>query len=769
MASDALKSAQAKQSRRLFAEGLIKGLPGVVAQLEAGVRRLADQVALPATMMRRREAFEGLRAAAGLWLEAMLLAVKGTYPDGLMPVTRTAELPPAGRLKFSLVDNETIEAEILSSRLSLAIKERSSWEFGDLRSRVVFLDGCEELDSSDVLRPEVLAHLAVKSWRSVGLGPDVWRTAQSVLHEELSHLICEAYHEVNRSLIQQGVLPEIDLRPFIRRAHDSTRGASQMASLPLADGGSAGSVSMPRSGFEASTGASAVAEGRPSPSAAVGPQAVSEHAEAVLWRLNRLMGRNSVGLSCPPQQLAASPDLGSVINLVQQDVALHLTPTDQAASSASSQGLAVMLDGLRQHRKTLKAAAATTDERATIEVVALLFQNILTEDRIPASVRVWFARLQMPVLRVAIAEPDFFAASDHPAKRLIDCMGGCVMGFDAQNMQLTGAAIEREIKRVVQVVEAYPDTGSRVFQMVLTEFERFLEHYFKTENEASQNGVSLAEQVEQRETLAIQFTIELRKMLNEVPVNEGVRDFLFRIWADVLAMTAAKSGLHGEEIKVMRRAASDLIWSASAKVSQEERAEVIRRLPPLLKLLREGMSAAGLSAVVQDGHVQSLNQSLATAFTARTATISKDRLDQLLARLETLEELLPDADDLEIDESLVLDLSLHESSDFEVVGSGGAAPSPEMFVRAAEVQVGSWFSLEFRNRKDSVQLAWHGMRRQLILFVSPQGRCILFQQQRLAAFLQAGLLVPVEDESLTARATRSALAQIEADPGCLLV
>jgi hypothetical protein len=765
MASDALKQAQAKQSRRLFIDRLINGLPGFVAQLESGVRRLADQVALPATMLRRREALDGLKVASGMWLESMLSVAKGTYPDGLMSATTPAALPSTGRPKFSLVDNETIEAEILSSRLSLAIKEKASWEFGDLRSRMIFLDGSEELESNEILRPEVLAHLAVKSWRAAGLGHDVWRTAQSVLHEEFSLVVCEAYHEVNRLLIQQGVLPEIDLRPFIRRAHDPVSGVPQAASFSPSMGGTA---SMPQSGSHTDTWGNAFADGRPMSGTGGTFHEDADHAEAVLVRLNRLMGRAPEGLLRPVQQPEASPDLGSAISAVQKDVAQHLASADQAADEMSPQGLSAMLAGLRQHRQTLKAAATTSDERATIEVVALLFQSILTEDRIPSSVRVWFARLQMPVLRVAIAEPDFFATSDHPAKRLIDSMGACVMGFDAKNMQLTGAAIEREIKRVVQVVEAYPDTGSRVFQMVLSEFDRFLEHYFKSENEASQVGVSLAEQVEQRETLAIQFTIELRRMLNEVPVHEGVRDFLFRIWADVLAMTSVKSGLHGEDIKVMKRAASDLIWSASAKVSQEERAEVIRRLPPLLRLLRQGMSAAGLSASVQDGHIQSLNQSLASAFTARTAVISKDRLDQLLARLETLEELLPDADDLEIDESLVFDLSLHETSDFEVVTSGGLEASPEMFVWASEFQVGSWFSLDYRNRKDSVQLAWHGMRRQLILFVSPQGRCILFQQQRLAAFLHAGLLLPVEEESLTTRATRSALAQIEANPSCLI-
>ena len=382
-------------------------------------------------------------------------------------------------------------------------------------------------------------------------------------------------------------------------------------------------------------------------------------------------------------------------------------------------------------------------------------------------VRVWFARLQMPVLRVAVSEPDFFATTDHPARRLIDRMGACVMGFDSTS-RAVGDILEKEIKRVVQVVEAYPDTGRRVFQTVLTEFEKFLEHYFKNENEASRKGVSLAQQVEQRETLAIQYTIELRKMLNEVPVQEGVREFLFHVWADVLAMTAVKAGNQSDATKAMKRAAADLIWSASAKVSREERAEVIRRLPPLLKTLRDGMEHAGVPADKQDEHIQRLNNSLAAAFTAKAAVIPHDRLEELMARLETLEELLPDAADVEIDESMVLDLSGHESSELEVVGEGGSMPTPAMVAWARELQVGSWYMLDYRGHNEPVQLAWQGLRRQLTLFVSPQGRGILFQQHRLAAFLQAGLIVPAQDEALTVRATRNALAKLDVDPERLL-
>ena len=466
-------------------------------------------------------------------------------------------------------------------------------------------------------------------------------------------------------------------------------------------------------------------------------------------------------------QPAASPRLNSAISEAQQGIVRRLAAGGGTRTSTDPVSGHALLEELHQRKQSLKQAATTQIERATIEIVALLFQSILTEERIPPSVRVWFARLQMPVLRVAVGEPDFFATIDHPARRLIDRMGSCVMGFDATS-RAVGDILEREIKRVVQVVEAYPDTGRRVFQTVLIEFEKFLEHYFKNENEASRVGVSLAQQVEQRETLAVQYTIELRKMLADVPVQEGVREFLFQVWADVLAMAAVKSGNTSEATMTMKRAAADLIWSASAKISREERADVIRRLPPLLKTLRDGMSHAGVPADKQEEHVQRLNNSLAAAFTAKTASISTERLEELMNRLETLEELLPEADDLEIDDAMVHDLSGHESSELEVVGEGGSMPTPAMLAWARELNVGSWYMLDYRNRNEAVQLAWQGMRRQLCLFVSPQGRGILFQQNRLAAFLQAGLLVPAQDESLTVRATRNAMAKLDSDPSRLL-
>jgi Protein of unknown function (DUF1631) len=819
----ARNQALATQARRVYLEALVRGMTPLVAAVGQGANNLLVQGAPHAVMMARRDAVQAWQKSGPNWQMAVVAALRHAAVHGVSENAREHDSgTPAPTSKMSLVDDSTIEREITSSRLALVMMDRATWEFTDLRTRMQALEGQDDLEPLDLLRAHVVARLALDAWNRVGLDANIWQLLHHELHEEFAQLISEAYHETNRWLIAQKVLPEVDLRPFIRRTAQTARevaaAAAAGAAAPSAPAVAAPAPVSPGPGLAPSSGAAAAG------SAGAVRSKASSQADEVMAQLQRVLARHVPGFPVTKSQVparpgagrpsladvapgapaaasaaagpdstsgaarpaladapagAASPRLLGAIKHAQES--LQRRPTDGADSSgagAASAPRALEEIGARNQafKQVLKQAANNPAERATIEIVAMMFQSILTEERIPATVRVWFARLQMPVLRVAVSEPDFFAAADHPARRLIDRMGACVMGFNTAQGGSPGSerasndALEREIKRVVQVVEAYPDTGRRVFSTVLTEFEKFLDHYFENENQASKRGVSLAQQVEQRETLAIQYTIELRKMLSEVPVQDGVRDFLFHVWADVLAVTAVRAGAQADVTKTMKRAAADLIWSASSKASREERAEVIRRLPPLLKTLRDGMSHAGLPVDKQDEHVRQLNNALAAAFTAKTAAIPRERLDELMDQLETLEAMLPE--DIEgeshVDEMLVRDLSGHESEGMEVVAEGGSAPTPAMVAWARELQVGGWFMLDYRGRNEQVQLAWRGLRKQLALFVTPKGRGVLFSLNRMAAFLQAGLLLPAQDEALTVQATRKALAKLDADPDQLL-
>ena len=776
-----------------------------------GSRLLAAQSAEPALYARRRDLVLDLPRLSGTWNEALLEHLGESLDSlshGRAVVTRPAGLDdPAGQ--FSLVDDAVIELDMMVSRLGQTISDKAGWEYTDLCSRLSTLEDRDEVAlgrSGEVLKPGALARWVLDAWMHATLSVDHWKTLQNVVHDEVAMLAEGAYHDANRVLLDHGVRPEIDLRPFIRRAKDAGvvrplapspgvvppagsagQGTGQPALGASGPGGLGGGGAPGGSPGAMGRGAASSLTGQTNRVTGPGHLAsgggaydetrlmtqtpalrTSGQGQAALGKLNQLVARQVPGFdpTAPlgdSQRVPVGGALNQAMEVAQQSVLRH---ADTAGGMVPDPG--ALARDFQARKQSLKQAASSDSERAIIEIVALLFQSILTEERLPATVRVWFARLQMPVLRVAVAEPDFFATLDHPARLLIDRMGGCVMGFAGAAQDGASDQLHKEIKRIVQTIEAYPDTGRRVFQTVLVEFERFLVNYFREGNEASRKGVSLAQQLEQREAYAIQYTIELRKMLETVPVHEGVREFLFKVWADVLAQSAVQSGTASEDTRLLKRLAGDLIWSASAKTTREERTEVLQRLPPLLKLLREGMSQAGVTVERQDEHVRDLNAALAAAFAAKSAAISAERLGEITDKLEALDEILPELGDVELDADTLRDLSGYESADLEVVAEGGTMPTPAMLAWASELKLGAWFQLDYRNRQEAVQLAWRGLQKQLALFVTPQGRGVLFQSHRLGAFLQAGLLVPMEDESLTVRATRDALAKLDADPRRLL-
>jgi len=228
MPTPANPTALAQQARRSYAERLLAGMPAVVQAIDQGEKMLAAAVAEPAVALKRRELLPILQRAFPIWQDGMMTLLKAALATGTVVQTRLGELPAQSAsmrpgAKLSLVDDDTIEHEILSSRLALAMMDRASWEFTDLRSRMNMLEKREELDTNDILRPHVLARIVTSSWLAAPLGFDAWRLLQSVVHEELSLFAEEAYHETNRFLLQRHVLPEVDLRPFIRRSNHGGR------------------------------------------------------------------------------------------------------------------------------------------------------------------------------------------------------------------------------------------------------------------------------------------------------------------------------------------------------------------------------------------------------------------------------------------------------------------------------------------------------------------------------------------------------------------
>jgi hypothetical protein len=721
-------------------------------------------------MQARRDAWTFYQRAKPVWQSAVLQAWQNALAQNV--VQRSAAQVPSGGLE--LLGTEVVENKIIASRLALNLMEHAAGEVNDLRKRLKALQGDRDLSPQDLAHPEALLLPVVEQWAVCGLSREAWQLVSEVLQRHMTGHLQTAYASCNAMLVAQGVLPVIE---FAAHPHP-LQGAGREASGT----GLAQQAGRAASGANAQAVAGAKSRGRRTEDAGAElaqPAATSgrmvyanpapggapwrgERARGLLDKIGQFLGGVIPAGFAPT--VYHSPTSATLLAAIDEQPLLGDAYFNQVAGVAyASAPVAIerVASQLRQQSAALKVQAQTDSEKAIIELVALMFQSILQEDRIPTGIRVWFARLQMPVLRLALAEPDFFQRLNHPARQLIDHMGSCVMGFDASG--ISSEAMETEIKRVVQVIEQYPETGERVYVRVYEEFQVFLKKHL-TQKLATQKLVGVAQQVEEKETLTIQYTIELRNQLKDMPVRDEIREFLFRVWAEVLAVSAIRDGAQHAETLLLKKTATDLIWAASAKPNRSDRARVIADLPELLQCLRTGMVLLGVVRSAQDAHIKVISDTLADAFMAKTEAIADEQIQALAARLANLEDYISDDDDAEelpLDAQSIEDLLGVDASALDVITEGGGTASAVMLEWAHDLDLGAWFRLDYQNQVAQVQYVWRSPLGHLHLFASNVGHSYLVQTVRLAAYLQAGLLEPQENEPLMQRATRDALFKLE--------
>ena len=89
-------------------------------------------------------------------------------------------------------------------------------------------------------------------------------------------------------------------------------------------------------------------------------------------------------------------------------------------------------------------------DTVTLDIVAMLFDQIFGDARIPAAMKALIGRLQIPMLKVAVMDKAFFSRKNHPARHMLDTLGelsvGLGDGFDA------GSALYQRIEAILQRV-----------------------------------------------------------------------------------------------------------------------------------------------------------------------------------------------------------------------------------------------------------------------------------------------------------------------------
>lgn len=760
-------TALATQARQVFVRALIEALPQVLEHLQADLKERSDRVVFDETAQRLDDLRIHLNRHQAAWLEGCRDRL--TRALDLSEAHAPTEASPANPL--SLVAEDAVENQILSARAALAVVDKGSEALNELRLRLQHLELTDELDKRDPVLALNAMQAVVNAWLATPLTRADWQVCQTLLHSTLALAVAGAYQEANQFLLARGVLPQIDLRDLVRRGgRVGAAGASAAVTAPGQPSPAGAMAPAGSSGWGTSTGSMSPAPGGAAwaPEAAVVP--VADGRAAVAQRLSRFMAERVPGWTAQAPAAAAATGAtavagapsGAAVTAMAVPAWLGAVPMPPADWSSLEAGTA----SLKVQARALKQAARSDEEKALIELVALIFDGILSEDRIPASIRVWFARLQMPVLRNALSDATFLSAEDHPARALIDRMGGCVLGFDTA---VPLDALEAEIKRIVQTIEQYPETGRRVFELMLQEFQAFLARTLH-QDAPLQRVTDVATQIELKGALTVQYTIDMRRLLDAAPVQDGLRDFLFHTWVEVMAQAAVVHGAQDPRAVQVRQLAADVLWAASSKPTRHERAQVIARVPGLMAQLHEGLSLLGLDAARQASALKPVSDALAAAFMSRAATIDPQWLANFTAQLSQLESVFASdgGDPVPLSRESLEMVTGEDASQVTVLPNPDGPVPKHLLAWAAALPLGGWFRLEHNGQAVVVQLAWQSPRQQLYLFATATRHGYLLEQGRVAHYLKTGLLRPTQSEPLTTQATRQALDKLQANPERLL-
>jgi hypothetical protein len=228
-------------------------------------------------------------------------------------------------------------------------------------------------------------------------------------------------------------------------------------------------------------------------------------------------------------------------------------------------------------------------ERSTVDVVGFLFDYIFRDPSIPPAIRVIFDGLQVPILKVALADPTFFADKKHPARRLIDDLARAAI--DADDDEPYSEAVEKLATKIVDTIRVDFVMDTKVFERAGRSLTNFTDDRQEQTARIIQPHVEVALAAESRDADRSRVRVLIRDKLAGVDIPFDLRAFIGTVWADYLTRIRQSDGPESDCYAVAVQTMDDMLWSIAAKERTGQKVRLSRMIPSLVHCLRAGGAA----------------------------------------------------------------------------------------------------------------------------------------------------------------------------------
>jgi hypothetical protein len=613
----------------------------------------------------------------------------------------SASAPPApGPVELSLVAENELEESLAITSMTAKNESRLARDLFAVNQRLsVICGGIKIDDATNPVAPAALSQAFRQAMRELTAEMRVKLIIYKLFDRYVLSALEELYQEINTELVRAGVLPQL--------RHEVVRGETSSPAGTATGSGAGAEDVVPEI----------------DPEAALASELL--HTVRALFSTRRQAGAiGGGGMQGPAVAVPTANELLGALSVLQSQLASGPMPSEQSADPAAlgrevvqlKEHLLGQLGALRGERPSQVSAI----DEDTIDLVGMLFEFILEDNTLPASMQVMLSRLQIPYLKAAILDRRLFAHRQHPARRLLDGLAELAKGWSEESDR--DHRVHDKIKSVVERLLHEFDDDMSLFERLGAELQAFQEQSRKRAELAEQR---VAESARGREKLELARRRAAREILDRIgsqslpPLIHGV---LARAWANHLVLTILRQGEDSPAFTEALRFVNEFIASARPVHTPEDRRTLLRMLPGIERALRRGLA----NVAFQENDIERLLGQLHTYY--------RQQLGELAPDTSTEDTVLP------IPESIQPILDTDSAEPEPEPGQAMAAMDSNELDQVEQLKPGTW--LEFCPTGDAVtraKLSWISPMSGRYLFVNRRGLKVGdYAPQELAAALAAG-------------------------------
>ena len=467
-------------------------------------------------------------------------------------------LPPALTLDIQAQQSgDELERRVAVEAMVNKVLNRDGFALDQLTARLSTLLSKTLVTAHNPLGPAMLCEYFMQAGRNLGVEIKVKLIILKLFERYVLSDADQLYTEANQILIATGILPDLKPAPN-RRAIDRAQASARAD--PVEAGNRCHSTPIDDS--------------------------VQEVFAALQELLFHVRGSVAPTLETSAQALPISTrDLLRLLSHLQQYVPAPAVQDDFDLRNQLEQLLT------RVSVKSGKSRVVGVADEDVINLIAMLFECILDDRNLPDSLKALIARLQIPMLKVAVLDKSFFSRCSHPARRLLNEIAAAALGWgecDDHERDSLYLRIEQVVQRLLNDFVDDPAIFSELLAdfLAFTSDERRRSELLEQRTRDAEEGRAKTELARQRVELALN-----QALLGKV-LPQRVVAFVQDAWSQVLLLTCLKHGDQSAEWHADVQTMEQLIWSVQRHDDVDASLRLLALVPGLLKSLRDGLSSS---------------------------------------------------------------------------------------------------------------------------------------------------------------------------------